>query len=110
MMVQAMEVGTLSKCAGSYLKRELKSRKITQEGFALMIGTEPRTVRRWIRDGIHKLEIIEEIARTLNVSVWDILAEAGMSPLPDNPIFAFPKRVADRTITALSATLFLCLN
>lgn len=79
-MVQAMERGMLAKRVSDYLKRELRNRRITQEAFAEMISTSPRTVRRWLSDGIHNLETIEECIQVLGITAGDIFADAVVSP------------------------------
>ena len=60
---------------GSFLKRELRKRGITQEDFAEYIGVSDRTVRRWVSGDIHSLDVVGEIARALRVSVGDIFSD-----------------------------------
>ena len=59
---------------GANFKRLIKeSGYRTQEAFAAAHGADPRTVRRWIHDGIDSLTTIGDIARTLDVDVMALL-------------------------------------
>ena len=73
-MVQVSKQVAPSQQIGAYLKKELADRKISQERFATMVFVEPRTVRRWIRDGINNIDTVFLIADQLGVSIGDILA------------------------------------
>lgn len=64
---------TLAQCAGRNLDRELWKRNIKQVDFAKMIDRTPRTVRRWMYEGIPLLSDIELVAAALGVSTRDIL-------------------------------------
>ena len=59
---------------GTNFKRLIKESDYrTQEAFAAAHGADPRTVRRWIHDGIDSLTTIGDIARTLDVDVMALL-------------------------------------
>lgn len=60
---------------GGYLKRQLRSRHMTQECFAEKIGVDVRTVRRWIKDGVHSLDAVVDLACFFGVGVGDVLSE-----------------------------------
>lgn len=45
----------------------LKQRQLTQTEAAMILHVEERTLRRWLKDGIDKLSIIEEIASAFNI-------------------------------------------
>lgn len=61
--------------AGFFLKNELKNRGITQENFAADAGVDPRTVRRWIRDGINSVDTVWFIADFFGLtSIGDIFS------------------------------------
>lgn len=66
---------------GMCLECELKKRKISQEKFAEMVNSSDRTVRRWIKDGIHSVDTWEYILRVLEVHEEDILSD-GEDVLP----------------------------
>lgn len=74
-MVQISEQVAPAQQVGVYLKKELAKQKISQERFAAMVYVEPRTVRRWIRNGVNDINTIYLIAKQLGVSLWDILAD-----------------------------------
>ena len=50
-----------------------RSRKLTQEDFAEIIGYDVRTIRRWFKDGIDKITTICDCADALGVALVDIL-------------------------------------
>ena len=60
---------------GDFLRKSLYERGITQEQFAEQICVDPRTVGRWIRDGIDKISVVENIAQVLQIPVEDIFHE-----------------------------------
>ncbi len=65
-----------SKTAGANLKRLIKSSAYaTQENFAFVFGTDVRTVRRWIKNGIKNLDTVEQIADFFDVDVLSILSQ-----------------------------------
>lgn len=74
-MAQILNGITISQHVGGYLKRQLRERNTTQEEFASQIGVDPRTVRRWVSDGIHSLDVLVEIADFLGVNVRDIFLD-----------------------------------
>ncbi len=47
--------------AGHFLKNELKRRGITQEKFAEHLYVDPRTVRRWVKDGVNSVNTLWDI-------------------------------------------------
>ena len=63
-----------------FLCQELKQRGITQEQFAKKIGRSDRQVRRWLKGDIHRVETIEEIAKTLNVEIGHIVSKGNDMP------------------------------
>ena len=71
---------SISQVAGGYLKRELKRRGITQEEFSDKFGVNARTVGRWVRNGIHSVDTVEEIARYFGVSALDVLSDEDGRP------------------------------
>ena len=91
------------KQAGTFLKSELKKRKITQEKFAEYMGCDVRTVGRWIHDGINQVDILFIIASFF-----------GLENIGD--IFSFEEDVPcvvknqNRTNYDLEKVFFLCYN
>ena len=70
-----MSTKRYSERVGANLKRLIKESKYgTQEKFAEAIYAEPRTVRRWIKDGVNRLDTMEDIAKTLDIDVMALLA------------------------------------
>ena len=65
----------LGLVAGANLKRLLKETGRTQEDFADEFYYDVRTIRRWIRNGIDSISLIEKIADFFGVSVFDILSK-----------------------------------
>ncbi|XMB66637.1 helix-turn-helix transcriptional regulator [Mycoplasmatota bacterium zrk1] len=61
------------KMIGSKIKELLSSCQMTQEQFAEEFYIDPRTIRRWIKEGINKLDVLSDIARFFEVDVKDIL-------------------------------------
>ena len=74
-MAQFKHEVSIPQAVGSYLKRELKKSGITQDAFSYEFGVDVRTVRRWISDGVHSLDVVVEIARYFGVSVGDVLSD-----------------------------------
>lgn len=68
-----MQNDSLSVRAGKNLKRIIKERGYTQEGFADEFGADCANLRKWLSHGINKISTIEEIANFFDISVWDIL-------------------------------------
>ena len=89
---------------GGYLKRKLKNNGITQEEFSDKFCVDVRTVRRWLRDGVHSLDTVVEIACYFEVSVGDVLSDEDSVPFQFNIIC----RGFDRTLCVLSESFFLC--
>jgi transcriptional regulator with XRE-family HTH domain len=63
---------SLSLVAGENLRHLIQKSNRTQEQFAFEFGANDRTVRRWIKNGINSLSIIEEVARFFGVDVETI--------------------------------------
>lgn len=59
----------LAKQASSNLKKILKEKNITQEELANIMDVDPRTVRRYLKNGIDKLSTLELISNLLKVDV-----------------------------------------
>lgn len=66
----------LSKIAGGNLAHMLWQRRISQKKFAVIVGRTPRTVRRWMYEGIPTLDDLQAITEALGVSVMDILSDS----------------------------------
>ena len=65
----------LGLVAGSNLKHLIKrSTYKTQEAFAAAFGTDVRTVRRWINQGIRCLDTLQQIALFFDVDVFTLLS------------------------------------
>lgn len=69
----AQEKNALSKIAGSNFAHMLWQRHISQKEFAVIVDRTPRTVRRWMYEGIPTLDDLQTIAEALGVSAMDIL-------------------------------------
>ena len=89
---------------GGYLKRKLKEGGITQEAFSYDFSVDVRTVRRWLRDGVHSLDTVVEIANHFGVSVGDVLSDEDSVPF----LFHYKYQDFDRTLCVLSESFFLC--
>ena len=61
------------KTIGSIIQKLMVSHQITQEQFAEAFDADPRTIRRWIRNGVNKLDLIDEIAKFFEIEAKDIL-------------------------------------
>lgn len=72
----AQEKAALSKIAGSNFAHILWQRHISQKEFAAMIDRTPRTVRRWMYEGIPTLDDLQIIAEAFGVSARDILSDS----------------------------------
>lgn len=59
----------LAKLASNNLKKLLKEKNITQEELANIMDVDPRTVRRYLKNGIDKLSTLELISSLLKVDV-----------------------------------------
>ena len=66
----------LSKIAGGNLAHMLWQRRISQKEFAVIVDRTPRTVRRWMYEGIPTLDDLQTITEALGVSVMDILSDS----------------------------------
>lgn len=96
---------SVPRSVGSYLKRELKKRNVTQEAFSDDFGVDVRTVRRWVTNGVHSLDVVVEIACYFGVSLRDVLSdEDGVPFCLDIKL----KEIPIRTFFALSESLLLC--
>ena len=74
-MKQYNDVPELSQVVGTNLKRLLKEWGKTQEDFADEFGADVRTVRRWVKSGVDKLSLVQQIAEYFNVDVFSILTK-----------------------------------
>lgn len=72
----AQEKVALSKIAGSNFAHILWQRHISQKEFAAIVDRTPRTIRRWMYEGIPTLDDLQSIAEALGVSVRDILSDS----------------------------------
>lgn len=63
----------LAKIASDNLREILADRKMTQEELANILSVDPRTVRRYLKNGIDKLSTLELIAERLGVDVITVL-------------------------------------
>ena len=61
--------------AGNNLRRLIQDNYATQEAFALDYNIELRTVSRWINQGIHKVETIQELAAIFKVDFRDFFKD-----------------------------------
>ena len=69
-----MSTTRCSARVGANLKRLIKESEYrTQERFSEAVDKDPRTVRRWIKDGVDSLDLIEDIAKALDVDVMALL-------------------------------------
>ena len=60
---------------GPNLKKCIKQSKYkTQDKFADAMNADPTTVRRWIKNGIFKIDTLMQIAKLLNINFWELLA------------------------------------
>ena len=59
----------LAKVASLNLRSILENRKMTQEDLANILSVDPRTVRRYLKNGIDKLSTLELIAYNLDIDV-----------------------------------------
>ncbi len=65
---------SLSLIAAKNLKHLIRSSKYrTQDNFAYEFGAEIRTVSRWLNKGIKNIDTLEEIAKFLDVDVFELL-------------------------------------
>ena len=65
----------LGLVAGANLKRLIRESKYgTQEEFAVEVGTDVRTIGRWVNHGIRNLDTIQQIAEFFGVDVFAILS------------------------------------
>ena len=65
---------SLSLVAGANLKRLIKEANMTQEEAAeKLLLSEGSCIRRLVRNGITKIDMIQDIAKRLDVPVWELL-------------------------------------
>ena len=65
---------SLSLVAGANLKRLIKEANMTQEEAAeKLLLSEGSCIRRLVRNGITKVDMIQDIAKRLDVPVWELL-------------------------------------
>lgn len=79
-MAQFNYEGNVYACVGRFLKRELKKGGIDQLDFALEVGCNERTVRRWIYGEVHSLDVVVLVAEYFGVSVGDVLSDEDGRP------------------------------
>lgn len=66
----------MSVIAGKQLKKHIKNSVYrTQENFAEAMFVNATTVRRWIANGISKVDVIEEIAAMFDMTFLDFLTK-----------------------------------
>ena len=69
-----MKATRCSDRVGANLKRLIKESEYrTQERFSEAVDKDPRTVRRWIQNGVDSLYVLENIAEALDVDVMALL-------------------------------------
>lgn len=69
-----MSTTRCSDRVGANLKRLIKESEYrTQERFSEAVDKDPRTVRRWIQNGVDSLYVLENIAEALDVDVMALL-------------------------------------
>ena len=59
----------LAKIASLNLRSILKEKNMTQEDLANLLMVDPRTVRRYLKNGIDRLSVLELIAEKLGIDV-----------------------------------------
>ncbi len=59
----------LAKIASNNLRKIIVKRGITQEELANILAVDPRTVRRYLKNGIDKLSTLELVAYRLDLDV-----------------------------------------
>lgn len=57
----------------SIIRKLMKSRHITQQMLADALHYDPRTIRRWFKEGIRDIDLLFEIAKFIGVHLNDIL-------------------------------------
>lgn len=60
---------------GRWLAVQLKKRNMTQEEFAFRMGVDERTVRRWINEGVGRINVLEDIASFFQMEVGISISE-----------------------------------
>jgi transcriptional regulator with XRE-family HTH domain len=60
---------------GDKIKRLIQRRGLTQAEFAEDMDCEERTVRKWIHNGVYDIRLVQQIARTLDCDVLDLIPE-----------------------------------
>ena len=61
-------------CAGERLRQLIKENYTSQEEFAYDFGLEIRTVSRYINNGIHKINVVQELADFFSVPFTSFFA------------------------------------
>ena len=61
--------------AGNYLRCLIQDNYVTQEEFSLDFGAELRTVNRWINQGIHKIDLVQQLAAFFEVDFLDFFKD-----------------------------------
>ena len=74
-MVQKQNETSYAQRAGRNLDRYLWEKRIKQVDFAARVDRDPRTVRRWMYEGIPSLGDLEIVVKALGVSIRDILSD-----------------------------------
>lgn len=65
----------LSRQAGIKLDQLLKERNLTQSKAATILSVDERTIRRWIKDGIDKISILELISKKFDIDLFETFFE-----------------------------------
>ncbi len=74
-----MDKLTPQQIAGRTLRKLIQDNYRSQEEFALDFGMEPRTVSRYINNGINKIDIIQELAEFFNISFVAFFTDSHLS-------------------------------
>lgn len=68
-----MEQDDLAKQVGRNLKKLFAKYGKTYEDVAKILNTDPRTIGRWVQNGLDKLSTIEWIAEKFGIEAKDII-------------------------------------
>lgn len=68
-----MEQNDLAKQVGRNLKKLFAKYGKTYEDVAKILNTDPRTIGRWVQNGLDKLSTIEWIAEKFGIEAKDII-------------------------------------
>lgn len=63
--------GILAIRCGKNLKKFIKAKNYTQEKFAFKINRDPSTIRKWIKNGINQLSVLEELSLSLGIAITE---------------------------------------